>query len=159
MSLFAVTAVVLITHVAVDAFVAHENAPAGAALHATSDGLAPDPAAEQFVVVAINGVVSVPVNVGDARGAHPVQAARIPAAVSRIPLSVKVQVTLEVVQASKWPVVGTVVGPRIVLLVVAPPPQVVETPAVEVPCTKAPVVMLRIVLVLPVFVIVPQLES
>ena len=36
----AVTAVVLIVHVAADALVAHENAPAGAAVHDTTEGLA-----------------------------------------------------------------------------------------------------------------------
>jgi hypothetical protein len=116
MSLFVVTAVVLIMHVAVDAFVAHENAPAGAALHATSEGLAPEPAAEQFVVVSINGVVSVPVNVGEASGAHPVQAAKIPAAVSKIPLSVNVQVVLDTTQDTKCPVVGTAANPATVFV-------------------------------------------
>ena len=51
MSLFAVTAVVLTTHVAVDALVAQEKAPAAAAEHATREGLAALPAAEQFVAV------------------------------------------------------------------------------------------------------------
>ena len=53
------------------------------------------------------------------------QAAKSPAAVSGIPLSVKVQVVLLVVQASKSVVAGTTVGPAIVLLVVAPLAQVV----------------------------------
>ena len=48
MRLFAVTAVVFTTHVAVEAFVAHEKAPEDAAAHATSDGLAALPAAAQL---------------------------------------------------------------------------------------------------------------
>ena len=50
-SLLAVTAVVLITHVPVLAVVAQENAPAAAAAHATSEGFAPVPTAAQFVAV------------------------------------------------------------------------------------------------------------
>ena len=69
MLLSAVTAVVATVHVAVEAFVAQENDPAEAALQATSDGLAPEPAAAQFVVVASKGSVTVPVNVGEAVGA------------------------------------------------------------------------------------------
>lgn len=52
---FAVTAVVLMTHVPPDALVAQENDPEGAAEQATRDGLAADPAAAQLVVVAISG--------------------------------------------------------------------------------------------------------
>lgn len=52
--LFAVTAVVLITHVPVEALVAQEKEPAGAAEHATKEGLAPLPAAAQFVLVSIS---------------------------------------------------------------------------------------------------------
>lgn len=59
----------LTTQVPVEAFVAHENEPDGAAEHATRDGLAPEPAAAQLVVVAKSGRVTVPVNVGEARGA------------------------------------------------------------------------------------------
>jgi hypothetical protein len=51
MSLFVLTLVVLTTHVAPLAFVAHENAPAEADEHATREGLAAVPAAEQFVAV------------------------------------------------------------------------------------------------------------
>ena len=51
----AVTAVVLMTQVPVEALVAHENEPEGAAEQATKDGFAPVPAAAQLVVVAISG--------------------------------------------------------------------------------------------------------
>lgn len=57
MSLLVVTAVVATVQVPVEAFVAQEKAPAGAAPQATSDGLAPDPATEQFVVVFRIGTV------------------------------------------------------------------------------------------------------
>src|SRR5580698_2204547 len=53
MALFEVTTVVLITHVPVEAFVAHENNPAGAALHDATLGLAAVPTPWQFVVVLI----------------------------------------------------------------------------------------------------------
>lgn len=65
-SLDAVTAVVSTTQVAVEAFVAQENEPAGAAEQDTTDGLAAVPAAEQFVVLASSGSVTVPVKVGEA---------------------------------------------------------------------------------------------
>lgn len=87
MLLFAVTAVVSITQVAVDAFVAQENAPDGAAEQETTEGLAAVPTAEQLVVVATSGVVSVPVNVGEASGAHPVHNANICAAVAQLPVT------------------------------------------------------------------------
>jgi hypothetical protein len=45
-----------------------------------------------------NGNETVPENVGEASGAQPVQAAKIPAAVSKIPLSVSVHVVLLVTQ-------------------------------------------------------------
>ena len=51
----AVTAVVLTTHVPVEALAAQENEPEGAAEQATKDGFAADPAAAQLVVVAISG--------------------------------------------------------------------------------------------------------
>jgi hypothetical protein len=51
MSLFVVTAVVLMVQVAPEAFVAQEKAPAGAAEHEATEGLAAVPAAEQFVIV------------------------------------------------------------------------------------------------------------
>lgn len=51
--LLAVMAVVLTTQVPVEALVAHEKAPAGAAVHATADGFAAVPAAAQFVVDAM----------------------------------------------------------------------------------------------------------
>jgi hypothetical protein len=111
--LFAVTAVVFTVQVPVEAFVAQENEPDGAAEHVTTEGFAPVPVPAQFV------------KVGLPFGAQPVQAAKSPAAVSGIPLSVKVQVVLLVVQASKSVVAGTTVGPAIVLLVVAPLAQVV----------------------------------
>lgn len=46
----AVTAVVLTTQVPVDAFVAQENDPAGAAVQDATDGFAAVPTAAQFVV-------------------------------------------------------------------------------------------------------------
>lgn len=59
-SLFAVTAVVLITQVPVEAFVAQENAPAGADPQATRDGLAAVPTAAQFEIEAHAVAVSIP---------------------------------------------------------------------------------------------------
>lgn len=50
-SLFAVTAVVSTTQVPVLAFVAHENIPAAADVHDTTDGFAAVPVAAQFVPV------------------------------------------------------------------------------------------------------------
>jgi len=117
--------VVFTVQVPVEAFVAQENEPDGAAEHVTTEGFAPVPVPAQFVVVSMIGVVIAVVKVGLPFGAQPVQAAKSPAAVSGIPLSVKVQVVLLVVQASKSVVAGTTVGPAIVLLVVAPLAQVV----------------------------------
>ena len=54
--LFAVTALVFTVQVPVEALVAQENAPEGAAEHDATDGFAAEPAAEQFVAV----VYSVP---------------------------------------------------------------------------------------------------
>jgi len=48
---------------------------------------------------------------GETRGAHPVQAAKSPAAVSRIPLSTNVEVVLDTVTATRWFVAAL---PRIV---------------------------------------------
>ena len=50
--LLVVMAVEVTWQVPVEAFVAHENAPPGAAVHAATDGFADEPAAAQFVVVA-----------------------------------------------------------------------------------------------------------
>ena len=50
-SLFAVTAVVFTVHVPVEAFVAQENCPAGAAAQDATEGLAAVPTAAQFVAV------------------------------------------------------------------------------------------------------------
>lgn len=60
MLLFAVTAVVDITQVAVEALVAQENAPDDAAEHATREGLAALPAAEQFVTAIFVAVTAPP---------------------------------------------------------------------------------------------------
>ena len=63
MSLLVVTAVVLIVHVPVEAFVAQEKAPVGAAEQDTTEGFAAVPAAEQFVAVAIVAADRAPVRV------------------------------------------------------------------------------------------------
>jgi len=52
MSLLVVTAVVFTVQVAPVAFVAQENAPAGAAEQDATEGLAGVPTAEQFVLLA-----------------------------------------------------------------------------------------------------------
>ena len=59
-SLLAVTAVVLIVHVAAEALVAQEKAPEDADPHAATEGLAAVPTAEQLVSVKIAALLSVP---------------------------------------------------------------------------------------------------
>jgi hypothetical protein len=56
-SLFAVTIVVLTTHVAPDAATLQEKAPAGAAVQVTTEGLAAVPAAAHFVLVSKPGAL------------------------------------------------------------------------------------------------------
>lgn len=58
MALLAVTAVVAMTHVPAEEFVAQLNEPDGAAAQATSDGPAAEPAAAHFVFVTKSGEVT-----------------------------------------------------------------------------------------------------
>ena len=99
MALFEVTTVVSTTHVPPEAFVAHENNPAGAALHDATLGLAAVPTPWQFVVVLIVTPPPAPLvlNVGGVTGSEFVGTE------TETPLSTKVQVTPESKQV-KFPI-------------------------------------------------------